>query len=97
MHARLVRFRLAPGSQAKVDDLVAELRPLIEGRAGCGGVTFFGDDAAGEWGVFVLWATQEDADGAAAVMRPRLDAHLRGHLQAPPDTRLFEVVEVPSS
>ena len=97
MHARLVRLGLAPGSRARFEALAAELRPLIESRPGCHGATFFGDDDAGEWGVFVLWASQEDADGAAAVMRPKLDAHLRGHLQAPPDTRLFSVVDAPSA
>ncbi len=93
MHARLVRFGLPPGSRPVFEALAADLRPLIVARPGCCGVTFFGDDADGQWGMFVLWASQEDANGAAAVMRPRLDAHLRGQLQAPPDTRLFDVVE----
>lgn len=84
--------RLAPESRGRVEELAQDLRPLIEARSGCSSVTFFGDDAAGEWGMFVLWESQEAADAAAAVMRPKLDADLRGHLQAPPDTRLFEVL-----
>jgi hypothetical protein len=55
-------------------------------------VTVFGDDADGEYGIFVLWASAADAGAAASVIRPILDEHLAGNIQAPPDTRLFEVL-----
>jgi hypothetical protein len=55
-------------------------------------VTVFGDEADGEYGIFVLWASEADAGAAARVMRPILDEHLAGNVQAPPDTRLFEVI-----
>jgi hypothetical protein len=29
---------------------------------------------------------------AAGIIRPLLDEHLSGHLERPPDTRLFEVL-----
>ena len=93
MYARLVRLQLAAQERGRFEELVADLRPLIEARPGFVSATFFGDDHAGEWGVFVLWESEDAANASAAVMRPRLDAHLRGHLQAPPDTRLYEVLQ----
>lgn len=92
MLARLVRLHLEPGARAHVEALVADLRPARAERPGFVSATSFGDDSLGQWGVFVLWESQEAADASAAVMRPHLDAHLKGHLQAPPDTGLFAVL-----
>jgi hypothetical protein len=57
-------------------------------------VTVFADESDGECGVFVLWNSAADAHAAAQVIRPKLDQHLAGRVQAPPETRLFEVLSV---
>ena len=92
MFTRLVRFTLGPGSETKAQDLADELVPLIAGQPGCQAVTVFGDHAEGEYGVYVLWDTQANADNAAGMVRPQLDKHLAGNVKAPPETRLFAVL-----
>ncbi|HEY6317300.1 MAG TPA: hypothetical protein VI462_05340 [Acidimicrobiia bacterium] len=91
MYARLVRFSFGAGGAGKVQALANDLVPLINAQPGCQTVAVFGDDADGETGIFVLWDTQEHADDAAAVVRPKLNEHLAGNVQDPPDARLFEV------
>jgi hypothetical protein len=59
---------------------------------GCKSVTVFGDEKDNEYGIFVLWASEADANAAAAVIRPQLNKHLEGHVQRAPDARLFEVI-----
>jgi hypothetical protein len=90
--ARLVRFTLGSGSESKAQDLADELAPLIAKQPGCHAVTVFGDENDGEYGLYVLWDTQEHADAAAGVVRPQLDKHLAGSVTAPPETRLFKVL-----
>jgi len=92
MYARLVRFSLGPGNEAQVQELAEELGPLISVQPGCQAVTVFGDHGEGDYGVYVLWDTQEHADTAAGIVRPRLNEHLAGNATAPPETRLFEVL-----
>lgn len=92
MYARLVRFSLGSGrrdiAQALADDLV----PRIASQRGCERATVFGDDSDGEYGIFVLWASEADAGAAAGVISPILDEYLTGNVQAPPERRLFEVL-----
>jgi len=90
--ARLVRFSLEPGSDTKAQELADEVGPLIALQPGCEAVTVFGDHGDGEYGIYVLWDTQENADTAAGVVRPQLNEHLAGNAKAPPETRLFEVI-----
>ena len=92
MFARLVRFSLAPGGDDAARALADDLTPLIAAQPGCQHVTVFGNDRDGEYGIFVLWDSQEHADAAARLVRPKLDEHLAGHVQSPPDTRLFHVL-----
>jgi quinol monooxygenase YgiN len=92
MYARLVRFSFGTGKQAEAKALADDLAPLIAAQPGCKSVTVFGDHADGQYGIFVLWNTEADAESAAQVVRPKLDAHLSGNVQAPPETRLFEVI-----
>lgn len=92
MFTRLVRFRLVPGSDTSAQELADELVPLIAGQPGCQAVTVFGDLGDGEYGIYVLWDTQDHADAAAAVVRPQLDKHLAGSIAAPPEARLFSVL-----
>lgn len=90
--ARLVRFSFDPGSHAQALALAADLPPRIRALPGCAGVQVFGNETDGEYGMFVLWESQADADAAASVIGPQLSAHLEGHVQGAPDIRLFEVL-----
>jgi len=94
MYARLVRFSLGPGSADKTQALADELVPLIGEQPGCQTACVFGDDTDGEAGVFVLWDSEEHADAASSVVRPKLNEHLAGNVAAPPDARLFTVLKV---
>jgi quinol monooxygenase YgiN len=92
MYARLVRFSLKPQSATEAQALADELVPLIAGQPGCHDVTAFGDHDDGEYGIYVLWDTEEHANAAAMVVRPQLNQHLAGNAKAPPDARLFSVL-----
>ena len=92
MYLRLVRFNCGPGKRAVAEKLGDELLPAIREQPGCLSASVFGDDQDGEYGVLVRWDSQEHADAAAAVIRPRLEEHLAGHVQSPPEARLFEVI-----
>ena len=92
MYARLVRFSFGAGKRAAAQAIADDLAPLIASQPGCGGVTVFGDDRDGEYGIFVLWDSEANADAAARLVRPKLEEHLAGHAQGPADARLFEVI-----
>jgi quinol monooxygenase YgiN len=92
MCARLVRFALVPGRHDRARALADELAPMIAAQPGCISVTVFGDESDGEYGFFVLWDTRANANQAAQIIRPLLDKHLAGNVQAPPDARLFDVL-----
>ena len=93
MFVRLVRFAFGPGKHSTAEELAQTLVPAISALTGCNGATFFGDATDGEYGLFVLWESKEDADAAASVIGPRLQQGLAGNVQRPPDIRLFEVIE----
>ena len=92
MYARLVRFSFEPGKDAGAQALADELVPLIAEQPGCQNVTVFGDDSDGQYGIYVLWDTQEHADTAATLVHPKLQQHLAGNATAPPERRLFPVL-----
>jgi hypothetical protein len=58
----------------------------------CHNVTAFGDHGEGEYGIYVLWDTEDHANPAAMVVRPQLNQHLAGNATTPPDARLFSVL-----
>ena len=93
MYARLVRFAFGPGKQDKAKKLASDLVPQISSRPGCKGATCFGDSESGEYGLFVLWNSKEEADAASAVIGPKLQQHLAGNVQSPPAINLYEVIE----
>jgi len=59
---------------------------------GCTSVTVFGDESDGQYGIFVLWDSVADANAAAPVIRPQIDALISGHVQGELEARLFEVL-----
>ena len=93
MYARLVLYTLGSGGRSKAQALADELAPAISAQKGCESVTFFGDDADGEYGLFVLWESKEDAEAAVKVIGPRLMQALAGSVKGPPNMRLFEVLK----
>jgi quinol monooxygenase YgiN len=92
MYARLVRFSFGPGKRAEAQAIADDLAPLIAAQPGCESVTVFGDDSDGQYGIFVLWDSEDHAETAAQTVRPKLNEHLEGNVQSPPEARLFEVL-----
>ncbi len=92
MFARLVLFNLGTGMRETADELAKDLGPQIRGLNGCESVTFFGDDTDGQYGLFVLWESQEHADSAADVIGPQLMSHLAGKVSEEPSRRLYSVI-----
>ncbi len=92
MLVRLVRFSLAPGKHAAAQALADDLVPQIRALSGCHGVHVFGDEPDGEYGLFVLWESQEDADAAADLIAPQLMSHLAGKVTEKPTRRLYSVI-----
>ncbi len=93
MYARLVLFNIGPGKRSTADKLVEQFAPAIKARKGFKSATFFGDEASGEYGVFVLWETEEDAEAAAKALFPKLQQSLANLVKEPPRNPLFEVVK----
>lgn len=92
MYVRLVRFNLGPGSRVVADGIAAVVVPAIKAQQGLESVTFFGDEAKGDYGLFVLWESQAHADKAAEAVGPKLQQALSGVVKGPPEMRLFEVM-----
>src|SRR4051794_36773806 len=91
MYLRLVRFTLAEAGRSRAQAIADDLISNIKQQPGCQSAVFFsGDDGAS--GLVVLWDTQEHADNASAVIRPKLDQHLSGNVSAPPEAGLFPVL-----
>jgi len=40
----------------------------------------------------VLWDSEDNANAAAQVVRPKLNERLAGNAKSPPDARLFKVL-----
>ena len=92
MFVRLLRFSFGPGKGAQAQAIADNIAPAIAAQPGCKSVTVFGDDCDGEYGIFVLWNSEDEANAAAQVIRPQLNEHFAGHVQSEPDARLFKVL-----
>ena len=92
MHARLVRFSLPPEKASVARSMADDLPARIAALPGCRSVTVFGDDQEGQYGIFVLWDSDVEANAAALVIRPHLQGHLQGNVRGAPEMRLFPVL-----
>ena len=93
MFARLVLFNLGVGKRTAAEAVASDLGPQIRNLDGCQSATFFGDDTDGQYGIFVLWDSQESANAGADVIAPQLQGHLAGNVTEPPTRRLFQVID----
>ena len=92
MYLRLVRFTLNERGRTQAEAMADDLTAAIRQQPGCVSAAFFGGDEDGESGVAVLWDSQEHANAAAAVISPKLEAHLAGNVLGAPERRLFRVL-----
>ena len=92
MKARLFTFTMGPGKRNVAQAIADDIAPMINSLPGCRSVSVFGDESDGEFGLFVLWASEGDANAAAPIIRPKLDEHLAGHVKAGPVARLYDVL-----
>jgi quinol monooxygenase YgiN len=92
MYARLVRFALQEGKESVAPDLARDLVPAISQQPGCQAVSCFGDADSGQYYLYVLWSSEEEAHAAARVISPQLERHLVGNVAAPPERHLFPVL-----
>lgn len=93
MYASLSMITLGPGMRATGEKLADQFTPVLRAQKGFKGVTFFGDEAIGEYASLSLWESKEDAEDAAAVIAPQLEQAVSGIVKGPPTRRFFEVYE----
>jgi hypothetical protein len=92
VYARLVSFALQSGKESVAADLARDLVPAIRKQPGCQAVSCFGDPESGQYYLYVLWSSAEEASAAAGVIAPRLERHLSGSTIAPPERHLYPVL-----
>ena len=92
MFVRLVLFNFGLGMRDAANELAADIGPQIRGLNGCKSATFFGDDTDGQYGLFVLWESQEHVDSAAKIIGPQLMSHLEGKVTEESSRRLYNVI-----
>ena len=93
MYAQLSMIILGPGTRSAAEKLADQFAPALKTLKGFKRVTFIGDETVGEYGSLSLWESKEDAEAAAAVVRPQLEQAVSGIAKAPPTRRFFEVYE----
>jgi len=93
MYAQLVILTLGPGTRSTGEKLADQFAPALKTLKGFKRVTFFGDEAVGEYGSLSLWESKEDVEAAAAVLRPKLEQAVSDIAKEPPTRRFFEVYE----
>ena len=93
MNLRLVQFSLGAGKASAARAIADKVVPAIRTQPGCDRCEFFLDDAAGEYGIAVFWATRQDAEAAAPVISPILTPLLAAANKTAESRRLFEVYQ----
>ncbi|MDA4132333.1 MAG: antibiotic biosynthesis monooxygenase [Thaumarchaeota archaeon] len=92
MNIRLVQFSLGPGKRAEAEGLADKVVPAIRARQGCERAEFFADYEAGDYGIVVMWASEQAADAAASVIGPIMSQAM-AQAKGMADIRLFDVYE----
>jgi hypothetical protein len=92
-YARLLQFKMKPGSGSVIQELVNKFDPVLKARKGFKGVTFFSDATTGESGALILWDSEENAEAARAEVFPKFEEAVKGLLTEPPRHPLFKVIE----
>ncbi len=92
MFARLLLFRLEPGSRSTAQELATAFDGMLKARKGFRDVTFLADDDSGEYGALTVYESKEDAQAAFDALFPGLQQALSGIAKEPPRETFFEVM-----
>lgn len=93
MFARMVFFKLEPGSRQLAEKVVQELNLLSRKQRGFRGNSYFFEDHTGEYAALNYWESKKDAELANAVMFPYFQAAIKDVVKEQPDLRIFEVYD----
>lgn len=93
MYIRVVQFSLGSGKRAAAEVIADKIVPAIRAQHGCERCEFITDDATGDYGMVVLWASKEDADASYSVINPMLQTALGEAGAKGTSIRLFGVYE----
>ncbi|MFQ6024502.1 MAG: antibiotic biosynthesis monooxygenase family protein [Acidiferrobacterales bacterium] len=93
MYARLVTLTLEPGNLATAEKLADQAASVIRALEGFKNVTFFGNDATGEYGSLSLWESEDDAKAVGKVTELHIREAVSDILKEQPTVRIFKVYE----
>ncbi len=91
MIARLLLMDLGAGARSAGEKVADKFAAIYKTMKGFKDATFFVDYETGECGTLTLWESKEDAEAAAAILRPKLQEAAGSMLKGPPTVRTFEV------
>ena len=93
MYARILTLELGPNMRAAGMNLAERWLAGVATLPGFVDAHFFGDEDTGEYGVFSLWQTREDAERAGEHRPESVEEELLRQLKKPAQLRIFEVYE----
>lgn len=94
MYVRITTFKIGPGKREEAIEVAKQIDPVIRSQKGASQLSFFGDNATGEYGGMVFWDTKEDSEAGFSVIFPQVQQLLQGKVQEPPKTGLYEVIDL---
>lgn len=95
-YARLITFNIGTGQRAFAESMADKFAAMLRSQQGFLEITFFVDEASGEYASISQWESKEDAEASYQSSAPKLQEVLGGALQSPPTSRLYEVYEAKS-
>jgi hypothetical protein len=72
MYLRVVQFSLGPGKRSAAEGVANKVIPPIRKQPGCLRAEFYLDEAKGDYGFIVLWASKQTADASYPIIYPIL-------------------------
>lgn len=93
MFMRFTMFNMGAGQRDIAEDVARQVNAFIKPIAGFKGITFFMDEAKGDYGAISFWETAALADAGGDIINPKVAELVGQYLSAPPERRLFEVYD----
>lgn len=92
MYARYATFLLGEGQRADAEATAAQIESVMKGLKGFKSVTFMADENIGEYGIFSVWASKEDAYAAGETLNAHFQDALKDDYEPPSTLRMFDLL-----